>query len=464
MNSIISQRTSTNESLISVIRRFSDIFIMFFALFAICQVNNIPMTNMHFFVVLVALVVFQMIGGITDFYHFWRGVKIRTELLLILQNWTLSLIITAGIISFVEVVNITFMLYAEWYLLACIGLVFCRLLIRHIIGMVRHRGYNTRNVAIVGNSPVGVELATSLLDVPWLGFNIVGIYSDNPVEIDERLNYISEYRQVIEDAKSGKLERVYIAMPMTEEAKIKDLVDELCDTTCSIMLIPDIFTFSILRSRSEDINGLPVLSIADMPLNGINMVLKRIEDIVLSLMILLFITPVLLVISCMVKFTSPGPIIFRQKRYGIDCKPILVWKFRSMNVMDDGDTIVQAKRGDSRLTPIGGFLRRTSLDELPQFINVLKGDMSIVGPRPHAVAHNEQYRSLIKGYMLRHKVKPGITGWAQVNGWRGETDSIEKMQRRVDFDLEYIREWSILMDLKIIFFTVFKGFMGKSAY
>ncbi|CAJ0995792.1 UDP-glucose:undecaprenyl-phosphate glucose-1-phosphate transferase [Sodalis praecaptivus] len=464
MNSIISHRTSTNASLISVIQRFSDIFIMFFALFAICQVNGTQMTNMHFFMVLVALVVFQMIGGITDFYRSWRGVKIRTELLLILQNWTLSLIITAGIISFVEVINITFMVYAEWYVLASLWLVFCRLLIRHIIGMVRHRGYNTRNVAIVGNSPVRVELATSLLDAPWLGFNIVGIYSDNPVEVDQRLNYINEYRQVIEDAKTGKIERIYIAMPMTEEAKIKDLVDELCDTTCSIMLIPDIFTFSILRSRSEDINGLPVLSIADTPLNGINMVLKRIEDIILSLMILMFITQVLLVISLMVKFTSPGPIIFRQKRYGIDGKPILVWKFRSMNVMDDGDTIVQAKRGDSRLTPIGGFLRRTSLDELPQFINVLKGDMSIVGPRPHAVAHNEQYRSLIKGYMLRHKVKPGITGWAQVNGWRGETDSIEKMQRRVDFDLEYIREWSIWMDLKIIFFTIFKGFIGKSAY
>ncbi|HBV2999050.1 TPA: exopolysaccharide biosynthesis polyprenyl glycosylphosphotransferase, partial [Klebsiella pneumoniae] len=179
---------------------------------------------------------------------------------------------------------------------------------------------------------------------------------------------------------------------------------------------------------------------------------------------LLFISPILLIIACLIKLTSPGPIIFKQTRYGMDGKPIKVWKFRSMSVMENDNKVIQATKNDIRITKVGRLLRRTSLDELPQFFNVLFGGMSIVGPRPHAVAHNEQYRNLIEGYMLRHKVKPGITGWAQINGWRGETDTLEKMEKRVEFDLEYIREWSIWLDLKIIFLTIFKGFINKSAY
>ncbi|EIT0948308.1 exopolysaccharide biosynthesis polyprenyl glycosylphosphotransferase, partial [Escherichia coli] len=195
-----------------------------------------------------------------------------------------------------------------------------------------------------------------------------------------------------------------------------------------------------------------------------NMVFKRLEDIIVSLSILIVISPVLLIIACAVKFTSPGPVIFRQIRYGMDGKSIKVWKFRSMTVMENDNNVTQATKHDLRVTKVGKFLRRTSLDELPQFFNVLFGQMSVVGPRPHAVSHNEQYRTLIKGYMLRHKVKPGITGLAQVNGWRGETDTLDKMQKRVEYDLLYIRNWSIWLDLKIIFLTIFKGFVNKSAY
>ncbi|EFH7137790.1 exopolysaccharide biosynthesis polyprenyl glycosylphosphotransferase, partial [Escherichia coli] len=193
-------------------------------------------------------------------------------------------------------------------------------------------------------------------------------------------------------------------------------------------------------------------------------VFKRLEDIIVSLSILIVISPVLLIIACAVKFTSPGPVIFRQIRYGMDGKSIKVWKFRSMTVMENDNNVTQATKHDLRVTKVGKFLRRTSLDELPQFFNVLFGQMSVVGPRPHAVSHNEQYRTLIKGYMLRHKVKPGITGLAQVNGWRGETDTLDKMQKRVEYDLLYIRNWSIWLDLKIIFLTIFKGFVNKSAY
>lgn len=244
---------------------------------------------------------------------------------------------------------------------------------------------------------------------------------------------------------------------------MKELIKALTDTTCSVILIPDVFTFNILQSRTEEVNGIPVVPIFETPLNGINMVLKRLEDIILSVVILTLISPILIIISLCVKLTSPGPIIFKQTRYGMDGKPIKVWKFRTMVVMEN-DNVTQATKNDVRVTKVGRFLRRTSLDELPQFFNVLFGGMSIVGPRPHAVIHNEQYRSLIEGYMLRHKVKPGITGWAQINGWRGETDTLEKMEKRVEYDLEYIREWSIWLDIRIIFLTIFKGFIGKAAY
>lgn len=187
---------------------------------------------------------------------------------------------------------------------------------------------------------------------------------------------------------------------------------------------------------------------------GLNSMIKRTSDIVLGLAILLMLVPVMLAIAVAVRATSPGPVIFRQRRYGLYGEEIIVYKFRSMTATDDGKTIVQASKNDSRVTPIGAFLRRSSLDELPQFINVLQGRMSIVGPRPHAVAHNEQYRKLIKGYMLRHKVKPGITGWAQVNGMRGETQTLEKMEARIQYDLDYLRNWSLWLDLWIILKTV----------
>ncbi|WP_116895873.1 exopolysaccharide biosynthesis polyprenyl glycosylphosphotransferase, partial [Pseudomonas syringae] len=191
---------------------------------------------------------------------------------------------------------------------------------------------------------------------------------------------------------------------------------------------------------------------------------KRAEDIVLSSLILLLIAVPLLTIAAAIKLTSAGPVLFRQRRYGLDGRSIMVWKFRSMSVQENTDVVLQATRNDARVTPLGRFLRRTSLDELPQFFNVLHGDMSIVGPRPHAIAHNEQYRRQVSGYMLRHKVKPGITGWAQINGWRGETDTLDKMRMRVEFDLEYIEHWSIWLDLKIILLTLLKGFGNKNAF
>jgi putative colanic acid biosynthesis UDP-glucose lipid carrier transferase len=202
------------------------------------------------------------------------------------------------------------------------------------------------------------------------------------------------------------------------------------------------------------VGGMPVIAICETPFMGLNSMIKRTSDIVLASLILLSLAPLMLAIAVAVRMESPGPVIFRQRRYGLYGEEIIVYKFRSMKVMENGAAIVQARKDDDRVTRIGRFLRRTSLDELPQFVNVLQGRMSIVGPRPHAVAHNEQYRKLIKGYMLRHKVKPGITGWAQVNGLRGETATLDKMEARIQYDLDYLRNWSLWLDLWIVLKTV----------
>lgn len=459
------RRSKPNASLISIAQRFSDISMIFLGLYLICSINSLDFNYKHLLFFLIVLVVFQMIGGITDFYRSWRGVKLLTELSFALKNWTLSLVFAMGIVFFMPGYEFNFELSLQWYFFVIVGIVLCRVAIRSFARTIRKLGYTTCRVAIAGSTPAAINLMRSFIDEPWLGFYVMGIYDDKKLSngiFDEK--YSGDFSQLVKDAKDGKLDRIYIAMRMADEVKLRDLVSKLTDTTCSVMLIPDLFTFNILQSHTEEVNGIPIVPLFDTPMNGINMVLKRLEDIFISSIIILFISPILMLIALSVKLSSPGPVLFRQTRYGMDGKPIKVWKFRSMSVMENGSIVTQATKNDIRITEVGKFLRRTSLDELPQFFNVLCGGMSIVGPRPHAVAHNEQYRNLIEGYMLRHKVKPGITGWAQINGWRGETDTLEKMQKRVEFDLEYIREWSLFLDLKIIFLTVFKGFINKSAY
>lgn len=457
-------RSNANASLISMVQRFSDISIIFIGSYLACWLGRNSFEYEYLFVSLVVLVVFQMIGGITDFYRSWRGVDISSELILILKNWTLSLLLSLGSISLFPDLELSYTIFIQWYFIVCFGFIICRSSIRFASGILRKFGYNTRTVAVVGSMPVGINLLKGFQKEPWLGFVVKGIYDDNPALDYDGVPYAGSLDQLFKDARSGKVERIYIAMGMGDEKRIKKLVSELTDTTCSVLLIPDIFTFNILQSRTEEINGVPVVPLFDSPLNGINMIFKRLEDIIVSSVVLIIISPVLIIVSLAVKFTSKGPILFRQVRYGMDGKPIKVWKFRSMTVMENDGPVIQATKNDIRVTKVGKFLRSTSLDELPQFFNVLFGQMSVVGPRPHAVSHNEQYRSLIQGYMLRHKVKPGITGLAQINGWRGETDTLEKMEKRIEYDLLYIRGWSIWLDLKIIFLTVFKGFINKSAY
>jgi putative colanic acid biosysnthesis UDP-glucose lipid carrier transferase len=257
---------------------------------------------------------------------------------------------------------------------------------------------------------------------------------------------------------------IYITLPIRHLNRVRNLLEELQDTTASIYYVPDIFVFDLIQSRSGDILGTPVVALCESPFRGYRSVLKRASDVIFTLLGLVAIFPLLLLLALVIRLTSPGPVIFKQRRYGLDGQEIIVYKFRSMYVTEDGEKIEQVTRHDPRITPVGRILRSFSLDELPQLINVLQGRMSLVGPRPHAVAHNEQYRRLIKGYMLRHKVLPGITGLAQVNGCRGETRTLEEMEARVRYDLTYLRTWTPLLDFKILLLTVVRVFRDSKAY
>jgi putative colanic acid biosynthesis UDP-glucose lipid carrier transferase len=321
---------------------------------------------------------------------------------------------------------------------------------------------------IVGLSDISRKLTHRFKRNPLLRVGCMGFFDDRWSErlpedkqCQPRLGSIASTAAFV---KAYKVDHIYIALPLAARPRILSLLDDLRDTTASIYFVPDLASFDLIQANMTSIDGIPIVAICESPFVGINRIIKRLSDIVISLLILLFISPLMLLIAIGIKLTSRGPVLFKQRRYGLDGKEIVVYKFRSMTVMEDDEQVNQATRNDPRVTRFGSFLRKTSLDELPQFINVLQGGMSVVGPRPHAVSHNEMYRSLIKGYMIRHKVKPGITGWAQINGFRGETDTLEKMQARIDYDLDYLRNWSLFLDLLIIFKTISVVIEDKNAY
>ncbi len=324
-----------------------------------------------------------------------------------------------------------------------------------------------RRAVIVGANAVGIRLAQTLKSNRTRGHEFVGYFDDRG---GERIDLTSTERVTGALAElpgfidKNDVKDVYITLPLSSQPRITELMEMLQNTTASLHFVPDVFGVSIIQGRLEDVGGVPVVSLAVTPFTGINGLLKRVSDVFISCCVLVLIFPAFFLIAIGVKMSSPGPIIFRQKRTGLDGQVIEVYKFRSMTVQDNGAFIRQATRNDSRITKFGAFIRKTSLDELPQLFNVLQGRMSVVGPRPHAVAHNIQYRELVRAYMARHKVKPGITGWAQVNGLRGETDTLEKMRLRVEYDLEYLRNWSLRLDILIILRTVRLVFFDRGAY
>jgi putative colanic acid biosynthesis UDP-glucose lipid carrier transferase len=458
-----------HQSALSVAHRLLDLTVI--VLIGYWQSWQSPLTSAEtWFQIILAVLVFHWVGEYHQLYGSWRGERITRELTKVFNYWALT---------FVLLLSMNYLVLNReqlpddgqmtWFALVLAVLCGYRMLIRQLLHGLRRHGFNTRRVAIVGTGQVGARLAQSISSAPWMGLDLLGFYDTDPQQMDlgpegQRIPVLGDLQQLVIDAREGRIDKVYITLAFSAEPHLRELITGLSDTTASVYLIPDVFMFELLHARSESINGLASISIFDSPMDGAWSLVKRAEDIVLSSIILLLIAVPLVLIAIAIKLTSPGPVLFRQRRYGLDGRPIEVWKFRSMTVQENGAEVRQATRNDARVTPLGSFLRRTSLDELPQFFNVLRGEMSIVGPRPHAVAHNEQYRKQVSGYMLRHKVKPGITGWAQINGWRGETDTLDKMRKRVEFDLEYIEHWSIWLDLKIILLTLFKGFLNKNAF
>ena len=353
-----------------------------------------------------------------------------------------------------------------WLWVAPLSQIGCHLLLRATAPYLLMLQEPQRAI-IVGLNEQGAALARRIHEARYSKLELSGFFDDRDqsrLNRAENSQLLGRLRELPDFVKESRIQFIYLSLPMASQPRILHVLDELKDTTASIYFVPDMFVTDLIQGRSGTVCGTPVISVCESPFTGSNGIIKRASDIVLSLLILALISPFLLLIALAIKLDSPGPVIFKQRRYGLDGEEILVYKFRSMRVCEDGERIRQAQKGDARITPMGAFLRKNSLDELPQFINVLQGRMSIVGPRPHAVAHNEIYRNLIKGYMIRHKVKPGITGWAQVNGYRGETRTLDKMQARIDHDLDYLRNWSLRLDLHIILKTIMVVFRDRDAY
>ena len=355
-----------------------------------------------------------------------------------------------------------------WVVLTPALLILTKLFLHEMLRRLMYDPSMVRRVAFVGCNDVSLSLAQRIAsDRDFMGLRVEGFFDDrNAVRLglSPSMRLLGKLPDLASYVKHRGIDVVFVALPVRHIQRVIQLLDELRDTTASIYYVPDLVAFDLIQSRTGEMFGIPVVALCETPFYGYRGVVKRISDIVLAATILLIAAPLMLVLSVLVKMSSPGPVIFKQRRYGLDGREIIVYKFRTMNVTEDGPRIVQATKQDVRITSVGRFMRRYSLDELPQLLNVLEGHMSLVGPRPHAVAHNEEYRKLIKGYMIRHKVPPGITGLAQVNGCRGETTHVEDMQARVNYDLEYLRRWSPLLDIKILFLTAVRLVRDEKAY
>jgi putative colanic acid biosynthesis UDP-glucose lipid carrier transferase len=432
----------------------------------------LPATNSKstILIALVAYGIFTFAAELLGLYRRWHGVPFAREAGCTIVTWVCTVLLLASLGRFTQYsteISTAGLLF--WFTCAPVLSLFARVLRRWYMRTMNTAGINTRGFAVAGINELGVQVAQSINEVPDLGLKFLGYFDDRPqsrrselpTDLDVDLGTLNK---LVVAARNGDVQVVFITLPMRAEKRIRQLIHDLSDTTASVYVVPDLFIYQMLSSRWTDVQGIPLVSVFENPFYGVDGAMKRMADLAIASVALLVAALPMALIAIAVKLTSRGPILFRQLRYGLDGREIRVWKFRSMKVCEDGDVVTQAKKNDSRLTSIGGFLRKSSLDELPQIFNVLFGQMSMVGPRPHANSHNEFYRKQIDGYMLRHKVKPGITGLAQVNGCRGETETVDKMEARVHFDHRYIREWSIWLDIKILMKTFMVVFSRQNAY
>lgn len=425
--------------------------------------------------ILFTYVVFR-IGGV---YGVSRGRSGVEEIWRLFVSWT-TVILFIGLFAFLtktgEVVSRIWFGFST--LIAIFGMSGLRIVIRLVLTNLRSKGFNWQRIILVGDQQLAQGTVTRLNANQWTGLKIEGIFIDNELnEYDEHsssttmdgipvLGSIEDMHAYIEKRRFEEqpVEQVWITLPLSAEIKTRDILSKLKDSSVDVCLVPDLFGMTLLRGAVDEIGGIPLISLSNVRISGLEPALKTFIDFVISVAAILLIWPILVVIAVLIKIDSKGPVIFSQNRYGIDGRVIKVYKFRTMQVAENNGVVRQATRNDPRVTAVGAKLRKWSLDELPQLFNVLFGSMSLVGPRPHAVEHNEEYRGQIEGYMMRHKMKPGITGWAQVNGWRGETETLDKMEKRVEYDLHYLQNWTIWLDFKILFLTVVRSFKMGDIY
>ncbi|WEF35684.1 undecaprenyl-phosphate glucose phosphotransferase [Pseudoduganella chitinolytica] len=449
--------TINDIPLISFFQRVLDPLIIMGTLYATSMLYGEPFTGYSLVLMILAFFISSAVYQHIDPYRTWRSGRMLAYSRDIFGGW----LVTALILVLLGSVSGLAYHYEEsvvvsWFVATPFVLLASHLAARKV-GSDPSKASEMRSVLIVGANDVGIKFARTIERYPNLFMHVRGFFDDRtedrrPPDLQHPI--LGKMCDVAAFVRENNIKMIFISQPISAQPRIRKLLDDLQDTTASVYFLPDIYVFDLMQARFDNVGGMPVIAICETPFTGFNSLVKRASDIVLALIIQLLLLPIMLAIAIAVKLSSPGPIIFRQRRYGLYGEQIYVYKFRSMTVTEDGTNVVQAKKNDQRITRVGAFLRKTSLDELPQFINVLQGRMSIVGPRPHAVAHNEQYRKLIKGYMLRHKAKPGITGWAQVNGFRGETETLDKMEARIRYDLDYLRSWSLWLDLWIILRTI----------
>ncbi|MEA3112490.1 MAG: hypothetical protein QOG58_2289, partial [Caballeronia sp.] len=380
---------------------------------------------------------------------------------LIVQVCALALMFSLHRIDFV-----TRLCKVYWTGMAGAAMIAGRLATYRVLARVRNAGLNLQQVAVVGCGEHCDAIVRKIDTVPAAGFRATAAYNvQEDATMNTRVPVFEEHEAFASYVRKQKIDEVWLALPMTEEAKLLKLVDEFRNDLINIRFMPDVRTLALFEGSVMNLLGVPTINLATSPLPPKAVMQKDIFDRLFAAGALLAVSPILLACAIAVKLSSSGPVFFKQNRKGADGRVFSIFKFRTMRLhAQKAGVLEQAKRGDPRITRVGGFLRRTSLDELPQFINVLRGEMSVVGPRPHALEHDDLYQKVVSGYIHRYRIKPGITGWAQVNGFRGETDRIEKMEGRVAHDLYYLGNWSFGLDVKIIFATIFKGLRHTNAY
>ena len=401
----------------------------------------------------------------TGIYRSWRFSSPRYEINKIILGCCIVYFSLFFILNFLNLSHLlTRKGFIYWMVAWPASLSMGRIIIRLTLRRLRKKGLNIKNAIIIGANDTGEELAGLIMKNPWSGTHLLGFFDDHNNTHNE-ISFLGSLDQIVPFVSDHRVDIAYISLSMNEQTKIQNVLRLLSDSTVSVFFVPDIlFVDLMIGGHLTYFEHFPVIALLESPIIGVNRFIKRLFDVLLSALGLILLIPFFLCIVIALKMTNCSKIIFKQWRYGLNGQPIQIYKFRTMTVHEDGYVFQQVAKNDPRVTRLGAFLRKNSLDELPQLLNVLKGDMSLVGPRPHPVAMNETYRKLVPGYMLRHKVKPGITGLAQLNGFRGETDTMDKIESRLKYDIAYIRNWSLWNDVKILFKTILGGSWRTNAY